>query len=104
MVNGPSGKVKPHQAIEKPMRGNLAATVMTARTIHNIAYPHMIRPRKRPIPWKTEDMSSETKVIPLAMIPSLIIAAPPWPSGPIGRKLLTRTSFAGNYPASVMQE
>lgn len=42
-------------------------------------------------------MAGDMKFISLATMPSWIIPAPPWPSGPMGRNVLTRTSVAGSY-------
>jgi hypothetical protein len=47
----PRGNVKPHHAMEKGMRGNLAAIVTSACVIQNRAYDHMMRPQNKLIPY-----------------------------------------------------
>ena len=49
----PRGKVNAHHPSENFILGNRAAIVTMAKTIHTIAYPHIIKPTKIPTPCNT---------------------------------------------------
>lgn len=101
-VKTPSGNVKPHQPI---LNGNLERLILAkAKKSHTRPNPHMIRAISQPTTYRISPDPLEywfrvpvLTNVAAATFPSRIIAKPPCPSGPRGRKTETMTSRGGKW-------
>ena len=100
-VKTPMGNVKPHHPM---LKGNLLRLILaSAKKNQTRAKPHIISAIRNPTTYR---MSPALVVLSLRVLvtgkifiattPSSMIAKPPWPKGPSGRKTETITSRGGS--------